>query len=71
MTLIPRQVAFVDDHAVAAGVACQVTSHDCTEVLFLPTDHYDFLGPVRVEGKTRDEIEHDVQVILAKEAEEK
>ena len=58
MMLINRQLAFDrNGRCVAAGCSCEVTPHVSTAVVALPTDHYDFLGPVQVVGKTMPEIE--------------
>jgi len=54
---IPRQLAFdVIGRCVAAGVACQVALHTTTEIVKLPTDHYDFIGFIDPVGMTLDEI---------------
>ena len=59
--MIPRLIAFdrTTGKAVSAGVAAH--SHpdynECQKVIIdLPTDHYDFLGPINPVGKTEAEI---------------
>lgn len=55
--MVPRLVAFVDGIAVAAGLNCNNHSGASLSVVHLPTDHYDFIGPVDVVGKTLLQIE--------------
>jgi hypothetical protein len=54
--MIPRAVGFKNGIAVCAGNAVHVNDLDSVEVIELPTDHYDFLGPVTVQGKTYEQI---------------
>ena len=51
--LVPRGVKFLNGIAVAVEPA--ICEHDKVEVIFLPTDHYDFVG-YNVKGKTKQQI---------------
>lgn len=53
--MIPRNVAFVDGKAIAVGCAASLYTEAVHKVMFLPTDHYDFVG-IDVIGKTEEEI---------------
>lgn len=59
--MVPRSVAFIGDLAVAAGVAVDNTPHDRVEVIHLPTDHVDFLGPYDFKGKTSHQIRKEIR----------
>ena len=65
MTLIPRVVAFDEnDKALCAGNAVYAeTNTKYTKIMHLPTDHYDFLGPLNVKGKTAEEIETEAKEV--------
>ena len=54
--MIPRNVAFVDGKAIAVGCAASLYRDAVHKVIFLPTDHYDFVG-IDVVGKTEEEIQ--------------
>lgn len=60
-SMIPRLVAFKDGKAVAVGQHCNHYSGAKLEVIHLPTDHYDFIGPVDVVGKTKEQIEAEAE----------
>lgn len=60
MIYFPRTVYFKDGKAIGAGVGgSHQKKHDSMEVIFLPSDHYDFIGPIKVCGKTKAEIENE------------
>ena len=64
MSFIPRAVVFRDDKGVCAGcpAGMYVGEPGCvTKTIELPTDHYDFAGPVSVLGKTEEEILREVE----------
>ena len=64
MQLIPRLVAFDENgKAIVAGVAAHLYPGGRSKVIALPTDHYDFLGPVKVAGKTEAEIAAEVATL--------
>ena len=60
MNLYSRAVYFKDGKAVGAGVGGSHQDFDHMEVMLLPSDHYDFIGPIKVWGKTKYEIEQEV-----------
>lgn len=59
MSMYPRAVLFKNGRAV--GTYTMAIDHDTMVVMHLPSDHYDFLGPISVVGKTKEEIERDVR----------
>ena len=61
MNKYPRAVYFSNGLGVCAGVSGQLTSHDSMVVVLLPSEHYDFVGPVNVRGKTLSQIEKEVE----------
>lgn len=66
MYLVYRNVHFGKDGiAVAAGCWNHVNGYSMT--MELPTDHYDFIGPVNVKGKTADQIREEVKSIMEKQ----
>jgi hypothetical protein len=58
MQKINRLLVFEDEICIACG--CTANLYQGKEykhiVVALPTDHYDFLGPIKPEGKTLEEI---------------
>lgn len=63
--MIPRGVGFKDGIGVCAGNAVHVARDiNSVKVVFLPTDHYDFLGPVSVKGKTLEEIKKEADRVI-------
>lgn len=62
-SLIPRSVYFKDGKAVHTHPSI---SYDKIDVIRLPTDHYDFIGPIPIVGKTKDQIESDIKVFCEK-----
>jgi hypothetical protein len=57
MQFIPRSVYF--DHngkCIGAGFSAVEREAATTKIMLLPTDHYDFLGPIQVKGKSEAEI---------------
>lgn len=64
MQLFSRAVHFKGDRGAGAGFALCQRDYDRTEVLSLPSDHYDFLGPLDVVGKTKDEILLEAEQLL-------
>jgi hypothetical protein len=56
-SMFPRGVYFKDGKAV--GISPYAGEYDCVHTIFLPSDHYDFAGPVRVNGKTKEQIEQE------------
>lgn len=64
MKLYPRSVYFVNGRAIGAGFSCaEQESKKKTVVMFLPSEHPDFLGPINVLGKTQEQIELEVKAI--------
>jgi hypothetical protein len=67
MSLYPRDAAFKDGRCVASGCpAALYTKADGYEraTIFLPSDHYDFGGPVFPVGLTKAEIEEKVRAVM-------
>lgn len=66
--VLPRAVAFKDGKAISTGNSAEIAKiHDNTVqvlVVGLPTDHYDFAGPVDVVGKTLEEIKAEVEKMI-------
>ena len=63
--LIPRLIVF--KNGVAVGNCFYKLTADSnveTKVMLLPTDHYDFDGPVDFLGKTKDQIESNVKQFI-------
>jgi hypothetical protein len=69
-TMINRAVGFKDGKAVCAGTSVNVATVDSVEVIPLPTDHYDFVGPVIVKGKTREEIIREAEETMRRNKEQ-
>lgn len=64
MKLINRAVYFIDGKAIGAGFSPAMYSPKVkAEVIALPTEHYDFLGPIDIIGKSKAEIEAEVKTI--------
>lgn len=67
MVVFPRDAAFKDGKCVAVG--CPAALYNKKDgythaTVWLPSDHYDFIGPLKVEGLTADEIrEHAAQYL--------
>jgi len=59
MRTYPRAVFFKDGRAIGAGFTAASKEADKMVVMMLPSDHYDFIGPINVVGKTRAEIENE------------
>lgn len=57
MHFIPRNVYFRDGFCIGAGFSSVEKDADKVEVILLPTEHYDFLGPIEVLNKTKTQIE--------------
>lgn len=57
MQFINRAVYFKTGVCIGAGFCAAEREADATEVIALPTDHFDFLGPIKVIGKTKEQIE--------------
>lgn len=65
--MIPRGVGFKNGIGVCAGNCVHVANDiDSVKTVFLPTDHYDFLGPVSVKGKTLEEIKKEAASVMEK-----
>lgn len=62
-SMVPRLVAFLDNKAIAVGLSCNHYPKAKLEVIHLPTDNLDFIGPVNVLGKTRKEIELEAECV--------
>jgi len=61
MKLYPRSVYFVNGRAIGAGFSvAEQDPKKKTVVMFLPSEHHDFLGPINVLGKTQEQIELEV-----------
>ncbi len=62
-TKIPRLVVFdAAGKAIAAGNPANAI--DGTKIVIdLPTDHYDFIGPIDVKGKTLEEIQAEILTV--------
>ncbi len=61
MFFVPRLVAFdKNGRCVSAGVGCYTAEYSYTSVINLPTDHYDFIGPILVKGKTEQMIKREL-----------
>ena len=52
----PRSIYFLNDKAVGSH---PVGKYDKMRVISLPSDHYDFLGPINIYGKTEQEIKEE------------
>lgn len=55
MKTYPHSLYFVNDKCVGAGF-CQVPAAAVMHVVNMPSDHYDFIGPVSYRGYTLEEI---------------
>jgi hypothetical protein len=55
---IPRSVYFKDGKAIGTFPS---QPYDSMTVINLPTDHYDFRGPIDIIGKTKEQIEKQVE----------
>jgi hypothetical protein len=64
MQMIPRMIAFdrTTGKAIAAGANADHPDYVNSQkvVIDLPTDHYDFLGPINPVGKTEQEVRAEV-----------
>lgn len=64
--MIPRTVYFNKDGiAIGAGFSACEQEAAYSRGMHLPTDHYDFLGPVKVKGKTESEIMAEANKLMA------
>lgn len=61
---IPRSVYFKDGICIGAGFCSSAHQADQMEIIALPTDHYDFLGPINVLSKTKEQIEQEISKYL-------
>ncbi len=68
MDLFPRLVYFKDGKAIGVSPSAAEFEADSKAVIDLPSKHYDFLGPIKVIGKTKEEIEKEVKDLLVEEA---
>ena len=71
--LYPRAVYFdMDGFCIGAGVGgmevARRTKHT-EKTMELPSDHYDFLGPINYLGKVKEQIEAEVKVFMSKQEE--
>lgn len=65
MQFIPRGIYF--KNGVGVSVVPQVChDYDECKVVYLPTDHYDFIGPINIVGKTLDQIKTEAETYRAK-----
>ena len=55
LTKVPRGIYFVDGKAVCVAPAIPPDGA-VQKVMEIPTDHYDFFGPIEYKGLTEDEI---------------
>jgi hypothetical protein len=62
--MIPRGLVF-DSNGICLGTS-MFNSGASIKTVSLPTDHYDFLGPINPVGKTLKQIEAEVQIELEK-----
>lgn len=58
MKLIPRSIYFRNGKAIGTFPN---QDYDIVETMWLPTDHYDFIGPISLIGRTKEEIEKDIK----------
>lgn len=58
MTSYPRSIYFKDGKAVGSHSSLP---YDTVKTIWLPSDHYDFLGPINIFGKTEEEIELEIK----------
>jgi hypothetical protein len=58
ITKYNRMVYFLGNKCVGVGLSGEATKHDWAVVLPLPSDHYDFAGPVadEIKGKEMQEV---------------
>jgi len=56
--MVPRKLLFFN--GVCVGVNCSVR-HDEAQILNLPSDHFDVIGPVNPLGKSLDHIRREIQ----------
>jgi hypothetical protein len=64
MSKYPRAIFFKDGKAVGTTNTMHGKGfdyYDSMHVMQLPSDHYDFLGPINVVGKTKEEIEAEIK----------
>ena len=64
LSMIPRAVYFSENKAVGAGFAAP-NVYDAVFVINLPTDHYDFIGPISCIGKSKEEIEKEAMELYS------
>lgn len=64
--LIPRRIAFKNNIAVGNCfyTLTTVDSNVENKIMLLPTDHYDFDGPIDYIGKTKEQIEFEVKQFI-------
>lgn len=62
MQFIPRGIYFKNGKATGTQRP-HVSEGDSIslDVIFLPTDHYDFIGPIKVQGKSKEDIEAEAE----------
>jgi hypothetical protein len=56
MTKYPRSIYFLQGKAIGTF---NLGRHDDMHVMMLPSDHYDFLGPINIIGKTQEKIQQE------------
>lgn len=61
--LTPRDTYFLEGKCIAVGFRYNI-KHDKKEVIKFPTDHYDFIGPVKYIGLTKEEIEENIRMFM-------
>lgn len=54
----PRSVYFKNTKAIGTF---DHSDHDDMFIIQIPSDHFDFLGPINIIGKTKVEIENEVK----------
>lgn len=57
-------ISIPNNKAIVAGNAAN--HYPKWKVLFLPTDHYDFIGPLDVKGKTEEQINNESRFMMRK-----
>ena len=58
MNNYPRSIFFKNGKAIKTNEFCD---YDSIIVMNLPSDHYDFIGPINVIGKSKSEIEEEIK----------
>lgn len=64
MTRYPRAIYFKNGKAVGTTMSMLGKGFEYYDSMFiinLPSDHYDFMGPINVFGKTKKEIETEAE----------